>query len=115
MLWMPIAVPEPPAGASGAADVVDLGCGNGAIAAFVALAHPDLRILATDQSASATASAAATASANGVADRITVSRDDALSALPDASAVAQVWRCRCGFELAVPDRGATDEARTPQR
>lgn len=78
-------LPEPLAGASGAADVVDLGCGNGAIAAFVALAHPDLRILATDQSASAIASAAATAAANGVADRIAVCRDDALSALPDAS------------------------------
>ncbi|MBG6224915.1 16S rRNA (guanine1207-N2)-methyltransferase [Arthrobacter sp. CAN_A2] len=75
----------PPAGASGAADVVDLGCGNGAIAAFVALTHPDVHVLATDQSASAMASAAATAAANGVADRITVSRDDALSALPDAS------------------------------
>ncbi|PPB50054.1 SAM-dependent methyltransferase [Arthrobacter pityocampae] len=78
-------LPELPAISSEDADVVDLGCGNGAIAAFVALAHPDLRVLATDQSASATASTRATAAANGVADRITVSRDDALSALADAS------------------------------
>ncbi|WP_434994447.1 class I SAM-dependent methyltransferase [Arthrobacter sp. Ld5] len=77
-------IPAPPTGAS-RADVVDLGCGNGAIAAFMALTHPEIRVLATDQSASATASAAATAAANGVADRITVSRDDALSGLPDAS------------------------------
>ena len=79
-------LPQLPTHGSGNADVVDLGCGNGAIAAFVALTHPDVRVLATDQSASATASAAATAAANGVAHRITVSRDDALSAQPDASA-----------------------------
>ena len=39
-----------------------------------------------DQSAVAVASARATAEANGVADRVTVVRDDALSLLPDASA-----------------------------
>lgn len=69
-----------------AGKVIDLGCGNGAISAYLALTHPDLVVHATDQSASATASTAATAAANGVADRVGVSRDDALSALPDASA-----------------------------
>lgn len=71
-------------------EVIDLGCGNGAISAYLALTHPHLRVHATDQSASATASTLATAEANGVADRIRVSRDDALSALPDASAGAIV-------------------------
>ncbi|MDN4611734.1 class I SAM-dependent methyltransferase [Arthrobacter burdickii] len=71
-------------------EAIDLGCGNGAISAYLALAHPHLRVHATDQSASAIASTAATAAANGVADRIRVSRDDALSALPDASAGAIV-------------------------
>ncbi len=66
-------------------EVIDLGCGNGAISAYLALTHPHLTVLASDQSMSATASTRATAAANGVADRIRVSRDDALSALPDAS------------------------------
>ncbi|BBE22704.1 hypothetical protein MN0502_15870 [Arthrobacter sp. MN05-02] len=69
-----------------AGKVIDLGCGNGAIAAYLALTRPGLEVHATDQSASAAASTAATAAANGVADRVRVSRDDALSALPDASA-----------------------------
>lgn len=68
------------------AEVIDLGCGNGAISAFLALSRPDLRLHASDQSASAVASTLATAAANGVADRVAVSRDDALSARPDASA-----------------------------
>ncbi|MHA7208061.1 class I SAM-dependent methyltransferase [Arthrobacter sp. MDT1-65] len=75
----PTAGPDP-------AEVVDLGCGNGAIAAYLALCHPRLRVHATDQSASAAASTLATAAANGVADRVRVSRDDALSTVPDASA-----------------------------
>ncbi|TKV28072.1 methyltransferase [Arthrobacter sp. NamB2] len=66
-------------------EVIDLGCGNGTIAAFIALSHSELRVHATDQSASAVASTAATAAANGVSDRIRVSRDDALSDVPDAS------------------------------
>ncbi|MDQ0734578.1 16S rRNA G1207 methylase RsmC [Arthrobacter agilis] len=75
-----------PAGTGGPAEIVDLGCGNGAISAFLALADPRLRIHATDQSASAAASTLATAAANGVADRVRVTRDDALSSVPDASA-----------------------------
>lgn len=82
---------RPPGGGNpGAAEVIDLGCGNGIISAYLALRHPGLAIHATDQSASAVASAAATAAANGVSGAIRVSRDDALSAVPDASAAAIV-------------------------
>jgi len=65
---------------------IDLGCGTGVLAATLAHARSGMRVLATDQSAAAVASARATADANGVADRITVVRDDALAAQPDASA-----------------------------
>ncbi|WP_354183123.1 methyltransferase [Arthrobacter sp. UYP6] len=73
------------AGARPAERAVDLGCGTGAIATYLALARPSLRVLATDQSAAAVASAARTAAANGVADRVEVRRDDALAGLPDKS------------------------------
>lgn len=73
------------AGARAARRAVDLGCGNGTIAAYLALSRPDLAVLATDQSESAVASARATAEANGVSGRVTVQRDDALSALPGSS------------------------------
>ncbi|WP_426516649.1 class I SAM-dependent methyltransferase [Diaminobutyricibacter sp. McL0618] len=65
---------------------VDLGCGTGVIAAALALARPGIRVVATDQSSAAVASAAETMLANGVADRVEVVRDDALSAQPDGSA-----------------------------
>ncbi|WP_337000582.1 class I SAM-dependent methyltransferase [Microbacterium sp. LB12] len=65
--------------------VLDLGCGTGALAVSWALAHPRDVVTATDRSAAAVASARATAVANGVADRVTVTHDDAGSALPDAS------------------------------
>ncbi|BDZ48205.1 16S RNA G1207 methylase RsmC [Frondihabitans sucicola] len=66
--------------ASPAAEViVDLGCGSGVLAVSAALARPAARVIASDQSASAVASTAATAELNGVADRVTVVRDDALS------------------------------------
>ncbi|WP_167046557.1 methyltransferase [Salinibacterium sp. ZJ454] len=65
-------------------DAIDLGCGTGVIAAW--LARRGHRVLATDQSAAAVASARATAIANDVADAVTVVRDDALSGQPDASA-----------------------------
>ncbi|GAA1495895.1 methyltransferase [Paeniglutamicibacter kerguelensis] len=64
---------------------VDLGCGNGTIAGFIALKYPLLTVYASDQSASAVASTAATAAANGVADRVAPVQDDALASLPDAS------------------------------
>lgn len=63
---------------------VDLGCGNGTIAAYLALTHPGLTITATDTSAAAVAATAATVDANGVSDRVTVVRDDALSGRPTA-------------------------------
>lgn len=66
--------------------VVDLGCGTGALAIAYALAHPDARVIATDRSAAAVASARASVAANGLADRITVTHDDAASELPDAGA-----------------------------
>ena len=65
---------------------IDLGCGTGVLAASLAQSRPGLQLLATDQSAAAVASAAATMRANGVAERVRVLRDDALSAQPDASA-----------------------------
>lgn len=66
--------------------VVDLGCGNGTIAAWAALTWTGARVEATDDSASAVASAALTAAANGVAERVRVVRADAGDHLPDASA-----------------------------
>ncbi|MFT4259670.1 class I SAM-dependent methyltransferase [Microbacterium sp.] len=68
-----------------AADVVDLGCGTGALAVSYALAHPSSRVIATDRSAAAAASALATAAANGVGDRVVVMHDDAASEIDDAS------------------------------
>ncbi|MFD1214396.1 class I SAM-dependent methyltransferase [Arthrobacter sp. GCM10027362] len=65
---------------------VDLGCGNGTIAVYLALSRPGLKVLACDQSASAVASTAATAEANGVAGRVSVLRDDGLAGQPDGSA-----------------------------
>lgn len=67
-------------------DVIDLGCGTGALAAFYALHHRDARVIATDRSAAAVASARETMIANGVDDQVTVTHDDAGSELPDSSA-----------------------------
>ena len=69
-----------------AALAIDLGCGTGVLAAALAKARPELRVIATDQSASAVASAAETMELNGVADRVTVVRDDGLVTQPDNSA-----------------------------
>ena len=68
------------------APLIDLACGTGVVAAALALRHPDVRVVASDQSAAAVASARATAAANGVADRVRVVRDDLLSSRTDASA-----------------------------
>ncbi len=65
---------------------IDLGCGTGILAVSLAKARPHLTVVGTDQSAAAVASARATAAANGVGDRVTVVRDDAMSALGDNSA-----------------------------
>ncbi|MEV6429304.1 methyltransferase [Nocardia sp. NPDC051463] len=69
-----------------ARDAVDLGCGTGILAVTLAKARPGITVLGTDQSAAAVASARATAEANGVADRVTVVRDDAMSSAADNSA-----------------------------
>ncbi|MEV8250051.1 methyltransferase [Microbacterium sp. NPDC076768] len=66
-------------------DVLDLGCGTGALAVAYALTHPTARVVATDRSAAAVASARATVVANAVTERVTVTHDDAASDLPDAS------------------------------
>lgn len=69
-----------------ATSAIDLGCGTGVLATVLARSRPDLRVTATDQSSAAVASARETAAVNGVADRVDVVRDDALSSVPDASA-----------------------------
>ncbi|MGY1624435.1 class I SAM-dependent methyltransferase [Geodermatophilus sp. SYSU D00965] len=75
---LPGAVPD-------AATALDLGCGTGVLATALALARPGLVVDASDQSAAAVASAVATAAANGVADRVRVTRDDAASTVRDGS------------------------------
>ncbi|RLP75379.1 methyltransferase domain-containing protein [Mycetocola tolaasinivorans] len=64
---------------------VDLGSGTGVIASAVAMARPNIHVIATDISADAVAATRATAEANGVADRVEARRDIGLSAQPDAS------------------------------
>ncbi|MCS6581713.1 class I SAM-dependent methyltransferase [Curtobacterium citreum] len=75
--------------------VVDLGSGNGVIAASVALRRPDVRVIATDVSRIAVASTRATAEANGVADRVTALRADAGDELAGGS--AQLVLCNPPF------------------
>ncbi|KGN42241.1 class I SAM-dependent methyltransferase [Knoellia aerolata] len=65
---------------------IDLASGSGVVAAALALARPNLQVLATDQSSAAVRSTVATAEANGVAARVDVVRADALETEPDASA-----------------------------
>jgi 16S rRNA (guanine1207-N2)-methyltransferase len=65
--------------------VVDLGCGTGILAATYARQFPAAAVTATDQSAAAVQSALATARANGLADRITVLQDDALSTFAEGA------------------------------
>lgn len=69
-----------------AREAIDLGCGTGILAVALAKARPALRVTGTDQSAAAVASARATVAANGLADRVTVVRDDAMSSAADNSA-----------------------------
>ncbi|MET0886912.1 MAG: methyltransferase [Mycetocola sp.] len=73
-------------GLPSAQTAIDLGCGTGILATAAARARVAMRVTATDQSAAAVASARETASANGVADRVTVVRDDGLSGWADGSA-----------------------------
>jgi len=74
----------PPVDAGDAA--IDFACGTGVVGTALALRHPELHVIACDQSAAAVSSATATAQANGVADRVDVIRDDMLGARPDGSA-----------------------------
>jgi 16S rRNA (guanine1207-N2)-methyltransferase len=64
---------------------VDLGCGTGVLAVALARLRPGVSVVATDESAAAVASARATVEANGVSDRVSVTRADAAGALADAS------------------------------
>lgn len=66
------------------ATAIDLACGSGVLAAFLARREPRARVIATDVSAVAVQSAALTAAANGV--RIETAHDDGLSQQPDESA-----------------------------
>jgi 16S rRNA (guanine1207-N2)-methyltransferase len=68
-----------------APSAVDLACGTGVVAAWLARTRPTLRVTATDRSAAAAASARLTAEANDVADRVRVTQADGLEQLPDAS------------------------------
>lgn len=79
-------LPAAPPGGTAADPWLDLACGNGSVAAWLAVRHPRAQLWAGDQSAAAVVSARATAEANGVADRVHVERRDALEGRPDASA-----------------------------
>ena len=65
---------------------IDLGCGTGVLAAEIARARPEARVIASDQSSSAVASARETMRLNGLEARVEVVRDDALRSQPAASA-----------------------------
>jgi 16S rRNA (guanine1207-N2)-methyltransferase len=69
-----------------AASAIDLGCGTGILAASLARARLHVSVIATDQSFAAVASAQATMQANGLADRVSVVRDNGASGQSDASA-----------------------------
>ncbi|MBH0130296.1 methyltransferase [Salinibacterium sp. NK8237] len=69
-----------------AATAVDLGSGTGVLAVSLALARPDLHVVAVDQSSAAVASTRETADANGVGARVEAAREDALTERPTASA-----------------------------
>jgi len=89
-------------------DVIDLACGTGVIATWLALRHPSLSIVATDRSAAAVASARATVAANGVADRVEVVRDLGLESRADASARLIALNPPFHAGTAVPMTGVAD-------
>ena len=66
------------------ATAIDLGCGSGVLAAFLARRAVGARVIASDASAVAVQSAALTAAANGVL--VETVQDDGLARQPDASA-----------------------------
>jgi 16S rRNA (guanine1207-N2)-methyltransferase len=69
-----------------ARDVVDLGCGSGVVATWIARACSGVRVVATDVSAAAVASARLTADLAGVGDRVLTLRSDAGDELAQESA-----------------------------
>lgn len=75
---------DAPEGLPAYATAIDLACGSGVLAAFLARRAPGARVIASDVSAVAVQSAALTAAANGVAVEAVL--DDGLSQQPDASA-----------------------------
>lgn len=99
----PLAGPGLPDGS-----VIDLACGTGVLATWLAVRHPSLPVTATDRSAAAVASARATAAANGVADRVAVARDLGLSAQPSRSARLIVLNPPFHAGAAVPRGGVAD-------
>lgn len=72
-----------------AATVVDLGCGNGTVAAVLAHRFAPAQVIATDDSASAVESTRQTLRANGVAD-VEVMHQSGLVDMPDCSVDAVV-------------------------
>jgi len=74
-------LPEP----SGAARVVDLGCGNGVVGTAVALTAPEAELLFVDESFQAVASAEATYQVNGPAGRAEFRVGDGLAGIADGS------------------------------
>lgn len=88
--------------------VIDLACGTGVLATWLAARHPPLPVIATDRSAAAVASARVTAAANDVADRVDVVRDLGLSAQPSRSARLIVLNPPFHAGAAVPRGGVAD-------
>lgn len=74
-------LPEP----SGAARVVDLGCGNGVVGTAVALTAPEAELLFVDESFQAVASAEATYRVNGMDGRAEFRVGDGLAGIADGS------------------------------
>ena len=70
---------------AGATEVVDLGSGNGVLAAAVAQALPSAHVRAVDVSSAAVRSTAATAEANGVAGQVDAVRADGFEDVPPGS------------------------------
>ncbi|MCC2333692.1 class I SAM-dependent methyltransferase [Cellulomonas wangsupingiae] len=64
---------------------LDLGCGTGVLAVVLARSRPGLTVTATDESAAAVASAQATVEANGLTERVRVTRAVGTAGIPDGS------------------------------
>ncbi|WP_062202344.1 class I SAM-dependent methyltransferase [Demequina salsinemoris] len=79
-------LPDAPSGGTPDDPFIDLACGTGIVGAWMATHYPGSHIHSCDQSAIAVASAQATMLANGIADRVTVVRDDMLGTRTSASA-----------------------------